>query len=87
MQPHMVCLVQHFTTALLVRHVRISVPLIEPLLDGVRYFRPDDLPPPSGDDLRPLHRPRLTRAPPYLTTTPRSPRMAAMRAEPSRSLR
>jgi hypothetical protein len=27
---------------------------------GVRYFRPDDLPPASGEELRPLLRPRIT---------------------------
>jgi hypothetical protein len=26
----------------------------------VRYFRPDDLPPPSGEELRPVLRPRIT---------------------------
>jgi hypothetical protein len=42
-----------------VRQVRISVPLVAPLLDGVRYFLPDTLPPPEGEDLRPQRRPRL----------------------------
>jgi hypothetical protein len=41
-------------------HVRVSVPLVECLIDGVRYFRPDTLPPPAGDELRPLSRPRLS---------------------------
>ena len=35
-----------------VRRVRISVPLIEPLLDNVRYFREVDLPSRQGLDLR-----------------------------------
>ncbi len=43
-----------------VRHLRISLPLVACLVDGVRYFRPDDLPPPAGDDLRPWSRPRLS---------------------------
>jgi hypothetical protein len=41
-----------------VRHRRISVPLIEPLLDNVRYFREVDLPGARGEDLRPQCRPR-----------------------------
>ena len=41
------------------RRLRVSLPLVEPLLDGVRYFRPDDLPAPEGEDLRALHRPKL----------------------------
>jgi hypothetical protein len=32
------------------------VPLIECLIDGVRYFRPDDLPPASAEELRPMLR-------------------------------
>jgi len=34
--------------------------LTECLVDGVRYFRPDDLPPASGEELRPILRPRIT---------------------------
>jgi hypothetical protein len=34
--------------------------LTECLVDGVRYFRPDDLPPPSGEELRPVLRSRIT---------------------------
>ena len=30
------------------------------LIDGVRHFRPDDLPPASGEELRPILRPRIT---------------------------
>ena len=62
MQPHMVSIVVYLTTNCSIRRVRISVPLVECLVDGVRYFREGDLPPPSGDDLRPLYRPRLTSA-------------------------
>jgi hypothetical protein len=56
----MVRIAPHLTSNATVRRLRISVPLVPCLLDGVRYFRPDDLPPPAGDDLRPLYRPRLT---------------------------
>lgn len=41
------------------RQVRISVPLVECLLDNQRYYLPDDLPPLAGEDLRPQRRPRL----------------------------
>jgi hypothetical protein len=56
----MICLLPYLNSNAQVRHLRITVPLVECLIDGVRYFRPDDLPPPSGDELRPLLRPRLT---------------------------
>jgi hypothetical protein len=46
-----------------VRHLRISLPLVECLLDNERYFRPGDLAEPRGDELRPLYRPRLGRQP------------------------
>ena len=45
------------------KRVRISVPLIPDLLDGQRYFLPGDLPPPAGEELRPMSRPRITKAP------------------------
>jgi hypothetical protein len=69
MAPHMASLVPHLTTACQIRHLRISVPLVECLVDGVRYFRPDDLPPASGEELRPLYRPRIAQA-----TAPARPR-------------
>jgi hypothetical protein len=34
--------------------------LTDCLVDGVCYFRPDDLPPASGEELRPIPRPRIT---------------------------
>jgi hypothetical protein len=46
-----------------VRHRRISVPLVPCLLDNIRYWLPGDLPPPVGEELRPLSRPRITKAP------------------------
>ncbi|MCK1518370.1 hypothetical protein IVB22_39040 [Bradyrhizobium sp. 190] len=42
-----------------VPRVRISLPLVEPLLDNARYYLPDDLPPAAGQDLRGLSRPRV----------------------------
>ena len=87
MQPHMVRVYPFLTTACQVRHLRISVPLVACLLDGQKYFRPDDLPPPTGEELRPLLRPRLTLAADQRTATPRSPRMAAMCAAPPSTLR
>jgi hypothetical protein len=56
----MICILPFQTCVGTVRRLRISVPLIECLVDGVRYFRPDDLPPPAGDELRPMLRPRIT---------------------------
>ena len=67
---HMVALVVHLTTACSIRHVRVSVPLVEPLIDGVRYFRPDDLPPPAGVELRALSRPRIAQAKPAPASRP-----------------
>ena len=64
MQSHMVRVFPHLTTACQVRYLRISVPLVPCLLDGVRYHMLDDLPPPVGEELRTLYRPRLTRAAP-----------------------
>ena len=63
MQPHMVSIVPHQTTYGSIRRVRVSVPLIECLVDGVRYFREGDLPPPEGEELRSMTRPRITKAP------------------------
>jgi hypothetical protein len=40
----MVSIVPHLTTNCRARQLRISVPLIECLVDDVRYFRPDTLP-------------------------------------------
>ena len=59
----MVFVCPFLTTAAQVRRLRISLPLIEPLLDGRKYFLPDDLPPASGEELRPMLRPRITNAP------------------------
>jgi hypothetical protein len=52
------CLVPHLTTACQVRHVRVSVPLIAALVDNQRYYLPEDLAPPVGEEL--LYRPRIT---------------------------
>ncbi len=71
------------TSGAQVRHLRISVPLVACLLDGQKYFSPDT--PAAGEELRPLFRPYS--ATDHRTTTPRSPRMAAMRAAPPSSLR
>jgi hypothetical protein len=63
MPPHMVRLAPFLTSSATVRRLPISLPMVEPLLDGVRYFRPDDLPPLTGDELRLTSRPRMNRAP------------------------
>jgi hypothetical protein len=63
MIPSMVSLVTVPSAASGVKRVRISVPLVPGLIDGVRYFRPGDLPPPEGEELRPMSRPRITKAP------------------------
>jgi hypothetical protein len=56
MLPRMVIVLPH-----LIRRVRISLPLVPALLDGRRYFRPDDplLPPAAGEKLQP---PRIAQA-------------------------
>jgi hypothetical protein len=75
----MVRLIPHLTSNCTIRRLRISVPLVECLIDGQRYFLPDTLPPPTGDDLRPLCRPRLGHQP---GSTPRtSSSRAAARKE------
>ena len=63
MAPSMVSLVTVPSAASGVKRVRISVPLVECLVDDVRYFLPDTLPPPAGEELRPMSRPRITKAP------------------------
>jgi hypothetical protein len=62
MTPFMIRLVPHLTSNCTIRRLRISVPLVPALLDGVRYYLPDDLPAPAGDELRPLYRPRIAPA-------------------------
>lgn len=42
-----------------VRRLRVSLPLVPGLVDGVRYALPESLPAPSGIELRPLSWPRL----------------------------
>ena len=44
------------------KRVRISLPLVECLLDHQRYFLPGELPAPAGEELRPMSRPRITKA-------------------------
>jgi hypothetical protein len=41
-----------------VRHRRISLPMVEVLLDGVRYFKPGELPEARGEELRAMCRPK-----------------------------
>jgi hypothetical protein len=63
MIPSMVAMVTIPSAASGVRQVRISVPRIDCLLDNRRYFLPGDLPAPAGEGLRPMSRPRITKAP------------------------
>jgi hypothetical protein len=59
--PHMIRLIPHLTSnCAAVRQLRISVPEVPDLIDNVRYFRPGDLPAPSGLDLRAVLRPKIT---------------------------
>ncbi|WP_426615337.1 hypothetical protein [Bradyrhizobium sp. McL0616] len=46
-----------------VLHVYVSVPLIEPLLDGRKYMLPEDVPPPPSRDLRRMRLEKAPRAP------------------------
>ena len=62
MIPSMIAMVTIPSAASGVRKVRISVPRIECLLDNQRYFLPGDLPPAAGEELRPMSRPRITKA-------------------------
>ena len=59
MRAIMVMMFPYLTSAYQVRRVRISLPLVEPLLDGEKYFLPGDQPAPSGEDLRAFTRPKL----------------------------
>jgi hypothetical protein len=58
-------------------------------VDGPKYFRPDDRPPATGEELRPLsglgsHRSPIAN---HRTATPRSPKTAAICTAPLPSLR
>jgi hypothetical protein len=48
MLPHMVRVMPHLTKTYQIRRVRVSVPMIPQLVDGVRYFGADDALPPVG---------------------------------------
>jgi len=50
MPPHMIAIVPYVNATHHVRHLHISVPLVECLVDGVRYFRPDEAPPLPGQE-------------------------------------
>jgi len=50
MPPHMIAIVPFLTTAHHIRHLQISVPLVACLLDGRKYFRSDEAPPPAGQE-------------------------------------
>jgi hypothetical protein len=56
----MVCVLPYLSSNAQVRRLRISLPLVECLVDGARYFRPDALPSAAGEDLRPMLLPRIT---------------------------
>ena len=75
MTPHMVFVCPFLTTAAQIRRLRISVPLIECLIDNQRYYRPEDLPPATGEELRPLLRPRITQ----LKAPMRAPRAPSLK--------
>ena len=62
MVPHMILLVV-VPSESGTKRVRISVPLVECLLDHQRYFLPGELPAPAGEELRAMSRPRITKAP------------------------
>jgi hypothetical protein len=76
MHPHMVRIHPFLNSNARVRYLRVSLPLVACLVDGRCYFLPDDLPPPTGHDLRALNRPRITA---HRTATPRASSTAAMR--------
>ena len=63
MVPSMILTMPFLTSAYQVRRLRISLPLVECLIDNERYFQPDTLPAPVGEELRPIARPRITNAP------------------------
>ena len=49
------------------------MPLVPCLIDGVRYFNPEDLAPPVGEELRPMFRPRIAS-----TKPPRAPSLRSL---------
>ena len=59
------------------RRLRISVPLVECLLDGRKYFLPDELPPLAGTDLRSIRAPRLDKIGRAIPERARGPRWTA----------
>jgi hypothetical protein len=66
----MICVLPYLNSNAQIRRLRISVPMIAALLDGEKYFRRGELPPPAGDELRPLYRPRITPAADQRTPPP-----------------
>ena len=50
------------------------MPLVPCLIDGVRYFKPEDLPASVGEELRPMMRPRI----PQPMRTPRAPSLRTL---------
>jgi hypothetical protein len=73
--PRMIALVPHLTTNCRVRHVRVSVPLIAALVDNERYYLPDELPAPAGEELRAMFRPKIAQ----VKAPPRAPRAPTLR--------
>jgi hypothetical protein len=71
MIPSMILTMPFQTTAGNVRRLRISLPLVPDLLDGQKYFLPEALPAPVGEELRPIMRPRIASA-----SSPPAPRPA-----------
>jgi hypothetical protein len=47
-----------------VRYTRVTLPMCAVLLDGVRYFRPGELPPPAGLEARSPWLPKFRRGKP-----------------------
>jgi hypothetical protein len=60
MIPHMVRVLRYLDTAAQVRHLRVSLPLVACLVDGLKYREPEDEPQPQDDTER---RQRAPRAP------------------------
>jgi hypothetical protein len=62
MPPHMVFIIPRLTTNWRIRRVRVSLPLIECLLDGRKYFRPGDPLPLPAEEFwpAPIAQPKVT---------------------------
>jgi hypothetical protein len=74
----MVITLPTLATTGLIRHVRVSLPRVDALLNepGNKYQLPENMPPPAGLELRAMMRPRIAQA----KAPPKAPRAPSLRS-------